>query len=56
MRGPLRKRRAVAGGKPLEAEKNQEGSGLPVVVHPIAGWWRILAESKALKATLATRE
>jgi len=51
----MRKHRADAGGKPLEAGKNQEGSGLPVMVHPIAGRWRILAESKALKATLATR-
>jgi len=55
MRGPARKRRAVAGAKPLKAGKHQEGSGLPVMVHPIAGGCRIFAESKALKATLATR-
>jgi len=42
-------------GETPRGRENQEGSGLPVVVHPIAGGWRILAESKALKATRSTR-
>jgi hypothetical protein len=54
--GTVAKATGRRGGEIPRGRENQEGSGLPVVVHPIAGRWRILAESKALKATLSTRE
>jgi hypothetical protein len=56
MRGPARKRRAVAGGKPLEVKKTRRAAAFRSMVHPISGGWRIFTESKALKATLEARE
>jgi len=51
----LREQRAVAGGRPLEARKTRRAAAFCSMVHPICSGWRIFTESKALKATLATR-
>lgn len=51
-------RRASAGptrGDTPRGQENQEGSGLPCVVHPMHGRCRILTESKALKVKLSAR-
>jgi hypothetical protein len=51
----LRKQRAGAGGRPLEVTKTRRAAAFRGMVHPICEGWRILTESKALKATLAAR-
>lgn len=51
----MRKQRAGAGERPLEVRKTRRAAAFCGMVHPICRRWRILTESKALKARRAAR-
>lgn len=51
----MRKQRAGAGERPLEVRKTRRAAAFCGMVHPICRGWRILTESKALKARRAAR-